>query len=69
LHEPRDFDQHGAAVDTYIDVLNTYSGHIAMEQWQRDKLYAEVRRLIAQRPEAQIRKHHLSILHVCRRAA
>lgn len=55
--------------DTYIDVLNTYSGHIAMEQWQRDKLYAEVRRLIAQRPKAQIRKHHLSILHVCRRLA
>jgi SAM-dependent methyltransferase len=53
--------------DTYIDVLNTYSGHIAFEQWKRDQLYAEVRRLIAQRPERRIRKHHLSILHVCRR--
>jgi SAM-dependent methyltransferase len=53
--------------DTYIDVLNTYSNHIAWEQWKRDKLCAEVRRLTAQRPEAQIRKHHLSILHVCRR--
>ena len=34
-------------VDSYIDVLNTYSNHIAWEQWKRDKLYAEVRRLIA----------------------
>jgi SAM-dependent methyltransferase len=55
------------SADTYIDVLNTYSGHIAFEQWQRNKLYAEVRRLIAQRPGGRIRKHHLSILHVCRR--
>lgn len=37
--------------DTYIDVLDTFSGHIAWEQWKRDKLYAEVRRLIAQRPK------------------
>ncbi len=57
------------SADTYIDVLNTYSGHIAWEQWKRDKLYAEVRRLIGQRPEGRIRKHHLSILHVCRRIA
>jgi len=55
------------SADTYIDVLNTYSGHIAWEQWRRDKLYAEVRRLIAQRPEQRIRKHYLSVLHVCRR--
>jgi SAM-dependent methyltransferase len=55
------------SADTYIDVLNTYSGHIAWEQSKRDKLYADVRRLIAQRPEGRIRKHYLSILHVCRR--
>ena len=53
--------------DTYIDVLNTYSGHIAWEQSKRDKLYAEVRRLIGQRAEGRIRKHYLSILQVCRR--
>ncbi len=55
--------------DTYIDVLNTYSGHIAFEQWKRDRLYADVRRLIAQRPDARIRKHYLSILQVCRRTS
>jgi SAM-dependent methyltransferase len=53
--------------DSYIDVLNTYSGNIAWEQSKRDKLFAEVRRLIGQRPDGRIRKHYLSILHVCRR--
>ncbi len=52
--------------DQYIDVLNTYSGHIAMEQWKRDKLYTEVRRLFEARPDGRIRKHYLSILHVAR---
>jgi SAM-dependent methyltransferase len=55
--------------DTYIDVLNTYSGNIAWEQWKRDKLYAEIRRLIGQRPDGRIRKHYLSIMHVCRRSS
>ena len=55
--------------DTYVDVLNTYSGHIAWEQSKRDKLYAEVRRLIGQRANGRIRKHYLSILHVCRRSS
>ena len=53
--------------DTYIDVLNTYSGNIVWAQWKRDKLYAEVRRLISQRSDERIRKHYLSILQVCRR--
>jgi SAM-dependent methyltransferase len=52
---------------TYVDVLNTYSGHIAWDQSKRDELYSDVRRLIAQRPDGRIRKHYLSILHVCRR--
>jgi len=55
--------------DTYIDVLNTYSGNIAWEQWKRDKLYAEIRRLIGQRADGRIRKHYLSILHVCGRSS
>lgn len=53
--------------DTYIDVLNTYSNHIAWEQWKRDKLFGEVRRLIAMRPDGRIRKHYLSIVHIARR--
>jgi len=55
------------AADFYIDVLNRYSGHIAWPQWKRDRLYAEVRELIGERAEKRIRKHYLSILHICRR--
>lgn len=54
--------------DTYIDVLNTYSGHIAWDRWKRERLFSEVRRLIGARPSATIRKHYLDILHVARRA-
>ena len=42
---------------SYIDLLNTYSGHIAWPQWKRDKLHREVRKLIGERPEGRIRKH------------
>jgi SAM-dependent methyltransferase len=52
--------------ESYIDVLNTYSGHIAWPQWKRETLYAEVRRLISEREEKRIRKHYLSILHLSR---
>jgi SAM-dependent methyltransferase len=48
----------------YIDVLNTYSGHIAMEPALREQLYDDIRRLIGQRT---IRKAYLAILHVARR--
>ena len=54
------------SADSYIDLLNTYSGHIAWPQWKRDKLHREVRKLIGERPEGRIRKHYLSILHVSR---
>jgi SAM-dependent methyltransferase len=50
--------------DAYIDVLNTYSGHIAMEPERREQLYRDIRRLIGQRA---IRKTYLAILHVARR--
>ncbi|HSS08431.1 MAG TPA: class I SAM-dependent methyltransferase, partial [Acidimicrobiales bacterium] len=29
--------------DGYVNLLDTFSGHIAMEQWQRDRLYGEIR--------------------------
>ena len=31
----------------YIDLLETFSGHIAMQPWQRERLYAEIRRRLA----------------------
>jgi SAM-dependent methyltransferase len=53
--------------DGYIDLLNTFSGNIAMEQWQRDRLYGEIRRRLALRPDGCLRRHWGCVLHVARR--
>jgi SAM-dependent methyltransferase len=53
--------------DGYIALLDTFSGHIAMEQWQRDRLYEEVRRRLAERPDGMLRRHWGSALHIARR--
>jgi SAM-dependent methyltransferase len=50
----------------YIDLLNTFSGHIAMEDWQRDRLYGEIRRRLAQRADGRLRRHWGAVLHVAR---
>ena len=51
----------------YIDLLNTFSGHIAMQNWQRDRLYGEIRRRLAQRPDGLLRRHWGGVLQVARR--
>jgi SAM-dependent methyltransferase len=51
----------------YIDLLNTFSGHIAMEAWQRDRLHCEIRRRLQQRPDARLRRHWGAVLHIARR--
>jgi SAM-dependent methyltransferase len=53
--------------DGYIDLLNTFSGHIAMQDWQRDRLYGEIRRRLAQRPDGRLRRHWGGVLHIARR--
>jgi hypothetical protein len=53
--------------EQYIALLNTFSGHIAMETWQRERLYAEIRRRLAERPDGQLRRHWGAVLHVARR--
>jgi len=55
--------------DAYISLLDTFSGHIAMENWQRDRLYGEIRRRLAARPDGTLRRHWGMVLHVARRAA
>jgi SAM-dependent methyltransferase len=50
--------------DSYIELLETFSGHIAMEPWQRDRLYGEIRRRLARRPGGQLRRHWGAVLHV-----
>ena len=51
----------------YIDLLGTFSGHIAMEPWQRERLYGEIGRRLAERPDGTVRRHWVAVLHVARR--
>jgi hypothetical protein len=55
------------SADTYIDVLDTYSGHRAMDPETRQQLYERIRRRIEERPGGRIRKSQLALLHVARR--
>ena len=52
---------------SYIELLDTFSGHIAMQQWQRDRLYGEIRRRLATRPDGRLRRHWGAVLHIARR--
>jgi SAM-dependent methyltransferase len=51
----------------YIALLETFSGNIAMADWQRERLYSEIRRRLALRPEGTLRRHWGAALHVARR--
>ena len=53
--------------DQYIDLLNTFSGHIAMEPDKREFLYRNVRERINARPDPRVRRHWLMILNVARK--
>jgi len=50
----------------YIDLLSTFSGHIAMEEWQRVRLHGEIRRRLAERPDGRLRRHWGGILQIAR---
>lgn len=54
--------------DEYIRLLDTFSGHIAMQAWKRNRLYTEIRRRLGQRPDGRLRRHWGAVLHVARRA-
>jgi SAM-dependent methyltransferase len=53
--------------DGYIELLETFSGHIAMAPWQRERLYGEIRRRLAARPDGVLRRHWGAVLHIARR--
>jgi len=53
--------------EAYIQLLDTFSGHIAMAQWQRGRLYGEIRRRLAQRPDGLVRRHWGAVLQVARK--
>lgn len=53
--------------DPYIDVLDTYSGHRALDHQTREELYARIRRRIDSRPGGTVTKAYLATLNVARR--
>src|SRR5262245_34188472 len=55
--------------DEYVALLDTFSGHIAMEAAKREHLYAEIRRRLGEREDPRVRRLWYAILHVGRRAS
>jgi SAM-dependent methyltransferase len=53
--------------EEYLRLLDTFSGHIAMTAAQRDRLYGEIRRRLALRPDGRLRRGWGAVLHVARR--
>jgi len=53
--------------DTYIALLDTFSGHITMDVSKREHLHDEIRARIARREKPVVRRHWLAILHVAQR--
>ena len=64
----RHFDwEIGYNADEYLRLLDTFSNHIAMKAWQRDRLYGEIRRSLAQRPDGRLRRHWGAVVTIARR--
>jgi SAM-dependent methyltransferase len=55
--------------EEYIALLDTFSGHIAMEPEKREQLYRAIRKRLAARPDGSVRRHWVAMLHVARRVA
>ena len=50
--------------ESYLELLSTNSGHIALDAARRDDLLARIRRRIESRSGGRVRKSYLSILNV-----
>ncbi|MFA1540505.1 class I SAM-dependent methyltransferase [Actinomadura monticuli] len=53
--------------DQYIVLLQTFSGHIAMEPSIREHLYREIRHRLAARPDGLLTRHWSAVLTIGRR--
>jgi SAM-dependent methyltransferase len=53
--------------EEYIALLGTFSSHIAMADWQRERLFSEIRRRLAARPDGTLRRHWGCAFEVARR--
>jgi len=54
------------STEQYIALLDTFSGHVAMERSKRARLYGEIRHRIGRRTPPSVRRHWSAILHVAR---
>jgi hypothetical protein len=50
-----------------VQPLGAFSGHIAMADWQRERLYTEIRLRLRRRPGGAVRGHWGAVLHIARR--
>ena len=53
--------------ESYIRLLETFSSSLIMADWQRERLYGEIRRRLARRPDGLLRRHWGAVLHVARK--
>ena len=53
--------------DEYITVLETYSGHRAIDDDTRERLYQRIRRRITSRPSGLVTKTYLATLNVAQK--
>jgi SAM-dependent methyltransferase len=64
----REFDwEVGYDAEGYVRLLDTFSGHIAMQPWHRDRLHSEIERLLDERDDGRLRRGWGAVLHVARR--
>jgi SAM-dependent methyltransferase len=59
--------ERGYDAEEYIELLSTFSGHLLMADWQRERLYGEIRRRLARRPDRSVRRGWGAVLNVARR--
>jgi SAM-dependent methyltransferase len=52
--------------DEYIDVLDTYSGHRALDDATRRRLYSLIRQRIQERPGGKVRKTYLATMNIAK---
>lgn len=54
-------------VESYLALLDTFSGHLELDPDKRAHLYRAICVLLRQRPDGQLRRHWGAVLHVARR--
>ena len=55
------------SAEEHIELLGTFSGHLAMADWKRERLYGEIRRRLGLRRDHSVRRHWGAVLQVARR--